>query len=179
MARSLSVPRGKLGLPPIVLDLSRIDHGESRLKEVSYVTPLTSRELSSFFNEVTNEATKYLAWIEYEILRAKKECDIARARVILEKVPAEAEKLMATGMKANSEWRDALIATDPEYQQCYDIVSALTAIKYLLEGKAKTFERAYFSAKLVGEERSMVSATPNLNGVNGQLNGLFGDRNGK
>jgi hypothetical protein len=183
MDTKLSIPRGKPGLPQLSLDMSMIYQAESRLKEISYVTPVTSRELSSFFNQATNESTKYLAWIEYEILQAKKTLDIAKAKVILEIAPVEANRLKEAGIKMNSEWREALIAMDDDCQKAQDILNALYAVKYLLEGKAKTFERAYFSAKMVAEERNMVSATPNLSGNIGQLYGndvrLMGEKNGK
>ena len=164
----LHVPRGKTGLPPLPVDMTRIYEGEGRLKEIAYVTPVTSRELSSYFNEVCNEANKYIAWVEYEILQATKTFDLCRAKVILEKAPAEAQKLKDSGLgKPNEDWREALVTMDEDCQAALDSLNNLKAIKALLESKAKTFERAYFSAKLNNDEKTM--ASPNFSGTIGQL----------
>ena len=144
-AITLNVPRGKPGLPCIPLDMNRVYEAEGRLAEIAYVTPVTSRELSTYFNQACNEAGKYLAWVEYEILQAVKTFDICRAKVILDKAPMEAAKLKESGGKPNEDWRDALVTMDPECQNALDTVNNLKAIKALLETKVKTFERAYFS----------------------------------
>lgn len=165
----INVPRGKQGLPRIPVDMSRVYEAENRLHEIAFVTPATSRELSSYFNQACNETAKYLAWVEYEILQANKTFDICRAKVILDKAPVEAAKLKEVGGKPNEDWRDALVTMDVECQVALDTVNNLKAIKALLESKVKTFERAYFSAKLNSDEKDRIGASPNLTGTIGQL----------
>jgi hypothetical protein len=149
--------------------MGRVYEAEGRLHEIAFVTPATTRELSAYFNEACNEASKYIAWVEYELLQASKTFDLCRARVILDKAPTEAAKLKESGGKPNEDWREALVTLDPECQAALDTINNLKAIKALLEGKAKAFERAYFSAKLNSDEKDRISASPNLTGAIGQL----------
>jgi hypothetical protein len=165
----LVVPRGKAQLAPLNLEMKRIYEGESRLKEVAYVTPITAQELSSFFNQVCNETTKYEAWIEYEILRSQERIDTIKAGIIIDKMPELAQKLKESGQKPSEDWRAAIVALDPEYRSAVEILNALKAVKMLLHNKSETFKRAYFSASKISDDKKKISATPNLNGNIGQL----------
>lgn len=156
----LILPRGKPSLPDLQMDVKRIYEAEGRLREVAIVNPNTSQELSSFFNEVCNQTTKYVSWIEYEILQAQKNLDLIKAEIIVDRLPALAKELKETGQKPNEAWREAVIAKDSNYNNMLDILNALKAAKALLASKAKTFERAYFSAKDISKQKERVVATP-------------------
>lgn len=165
----LTVPRGKDGLPPLSLEMGEIYSAEKRLKELAYVTPSTSGELRAYFNEMTNNCTKYIAWIAYEVVVAEKRFSDEKARVILEVLPEEVVKLKETGLKPNDDWREAIVTRDEGCRKAKDIIDMLKAVQKMLENRAKTFERAYFSAIDTSEKRGRVAATPNLNGTIGQL----------
>ena len=165
---ALLIPRGTPNLAQISLDLTEVYGGERRLVEVRAVNPLTAPDLMGYFNQVCNTTSKYLAWVEYEILQAKKYVDLARSTVLLEKAPAAFAHLKDTGIKYNEDFRDALVIKDPDYQKALDILNHLTATKVFLESKSWSFIRAYNACKYVATTRGQVAASPNLNGTIGQ-----------
>ncbi len=172
MANVLHVPRGGLNQPPLQLDMSPIHEAESRLHEVRIASPGTAPELTGYFNESCNVANKYLAWIEYEILQAKKNYDLARATVILEKSIEEFERQKARfkelGVKFNEDFREAMVIKDLDCQARKDTVDSLEAVKALLEAKAKSFERAYYACRLIADNKNRTAASPNFSGAIGQ-----------
>ena len=165
---NLIIPRGTPNLARITLDLTDVYEGERRLVEVRAVNPLTAPELMGYFNEVCNTTTKYMAWIEYEILQAKKYVDLAKATVILERAPAAFTHLKDSGIKYNEDFRDAVVTQDQDYQKALDTLNQLTATKSLLESKSWSFIRAYNACKFVATSRGQIAASPNLNGAIGQ-----------
>lgn len=169
-SKTLTVPRGLSNLPPLVLDMSVVYQTEGRLHEVSFATPATSPELMGFFNYSCNIVMKYLSWIEYEILSAEKSFELAKASVILDKMPEAAMKYKDTGMKNNEDFRSALIATDIECSSALERLNFLKASRTLLEGKAKSFIRAYNSCKVIWERRDHIAAQPNLSGTGFERN---------
>ena len=164
----LAVPRGKANLEPLQLDMTLVYEAEGRLFEVRTVSPATAPELTGYFNEACNLSTKYLAWIEYEILQAEKGFNLAKATVILDKAPEEYKKIAGTGIKFNEDFREALIARDLECQDRLDALNGLQAIKALIESKSKSFERAYYACRHIAESKQKTAAMPNFSGTIGQ-----------
>jgi hypothetical protein len=162
---TLLIPRGIPGLSPMSLDMGLIYAAENRLSEVSMVSPGSAPELIGYFNEACNTTTKYLAWVEYEILMAHKHFDLAKAHVILEKAPEAYSAVKDKGIKFNEDFRSALVTLDHECQSRLDVVNALQAVKALLEAKAKSFERAYYACKTIWDKKNSVAAMPNLSGL--------------
>lgn len=165
--KELMVPRGNPGQLPLALDMTEVYLAERRLREVSVVNPQKAPELMGFFNDVCNTTTKYIAWIEYEILVAQKQFDLAKATVILEKSPEIYRPLKDTGIKYNEDFRDACVARDPECGKASEKVQFLVATRALLDAKARSFVRAYNAAKAVWERRNTVAASPNIGSVLG------------
>lgn len=165
--RKLTVPRGTVGKEPLVLDMALIDEADRRLHEVRLVSAATATELKGMFNEAANTASKYLAWIEYEILRAKKTHSLNRATVVLEKAVDEAKRLKEVGIKMNEDMRDALIARDEACQRSQDVLDSLIAVKALLESSYWTFFRAHGSIDTVSQNKT-VAPVPNFGGQIGQ-----------
>lgn len=162
MSKVLEIPRGGPNSSPISLEMSPIYEAESRLEEIRMVSPETAPELIGFFNVACNTTTKYLAWVEYEILQAEKHFDLAKATVILDKSPDFFIKLKESGIKPNEDMRNALIARDEECQEYLDKLNQLKAVRALLDSKAKSFVRAHNAAKVIFERKSFVAASPNL-----------------
>jgi hypothetical protein len=104
------------------------------------------------FNVAANILTKYIAWVDYEILQAQKFLSISKAAVILDKAHEELKKY--PGHKNNEDFRTALIARDAECQERLDKLNGLIAIRALLDGKVKSFVRAYYTAQTALEKRS-------------------------
>lgn len=164
--KTLILPRGKPDLPPLKLEMDEIYKAESRLHEVSIVSPMTAPELMGYYNTVCNLTTKYISWIEYEILVAQKHFELAKSTVILDKMPDEVKRFKDSGMKANEDFRNALISRDSECSATLDNLNQLIAVKSLLENKARSFVRAYNASRSIWERRSG-TPTPNFNGTIG------------
>jgi hypothetical protein len=155
---TVSAPRGVPGLAPLTLDMSKVYAAESRINETKAVNPMTAPELKATFNEACGITTKYIAWLQYEILMAKKYLALAKAEVILDKLPSKVQELKNAGIKDNSDFREALVARDTSYQNCQNTLYALEAVKALLESKVKTFDRAYWDCKSTAEEKDHESS---------------------
>lgn len=158
----LSVPRGGINEPPLQLDLTTIHAAESRIKETRIINSATSAELKSVFNEACNNTTKYIAWVKYEILRAEKAFDLAKATVLIDKLPDMLVEMKKVGIKDNADFRKSIVDRDTECQKMRDILAALEAVKLLLTAKAKSFDRAYWDARNNAEMNSKNPALPGL-----------------
>ncbi|RLF66579.1 MAG: hypothetical protein DRN30_01850 [Thermoplasmata archaeon] len=154
----LEIPRGDADRGLLQLDMSLIYQAEGRISETRVANPATAAELTATFNEACNTATKYIAWIKYEILRARRNYDLAKATVIIDKLPEEAARMKEAGIKSNPDFREALISRDAECRQSKDIWDALEATKTFIEAKVKTFERSYWDAKENVKKATMASA---------------------
>jgi hypothetical protein len=172
MSRIMEIPRGGPVGSPLSLDMEPIYSGESRLEEIRMVSPETAPELMGYFNVACNTATKYLSWIEYEILQAEKHFELAKATVILDKSPEIFNKLKESGVKPNEDVRNALIARDEECQLYLDKLNQLKAVRMILDSKAKSFIRAHNAAKVIFERKSFVAASPNLGTSYNKMDGL-------
>lgn len=165
--RILTVPRGTVNAPAIQLDMTPLDEAERRLIDVRTVTPATQKDLEGLFNEAANTATKYLAWIEYEVLQAQKRLDLDRATVILDKAPEYANSIKESGIKMNETIREALIARDEACQMSLDVLNSLKAVKALLEAKSESFVRAHYSSRAIADYKGQ-APTPNFSGPIGR-----------
>jgi hypothetical protein len=166
-SRILRVPRGQPDQAALELEMIVIDEANRRLDEVRYVNPATSKELEGLFNEAANHAGKYMAWVEYEILKAKKLHEKNRSRVILGKAIEKAKELKDIGVKMNEDMRDALIAEDPDCESSLDILNSLTAVHKLLESTFWSFVRSTTACQNTAANKNS-TPTPNLGGVVGR-----------
>jgi len=166
--KTLMVPRGLPNLAPLTLDMTLIYEAENRLFEVSLANPSNAAQLQGYFNNACNLTTKYLAWIEYEILNAKKHFDLAKATVILEKSIEEWNKIKSSGVKYNEDFREAMVSRDSDCQLRLDTLNALIASKSLLESKVKSFTRAYYTCQSVSSSRGNSAGSSRIGGNIGQ-----------
>lgn len=166
--RVLSVPRGNPNQPALELDLGPLDEAERRLYEVRLNNPALAKDLEGTFNEAANLASKYLAWVEYEILQAQKNHDLNRAVVILEVIPEKAKELKELGIKMNEDYREAMITKDEACAKSLDILNSLKAVQALLKANMDTFVRAHYSARNNDKNQATVP-TPNFTNVVGQM----------
>lgn len=142
--------------------MSLIDQAERRLPEVGLVSAATRSELQGLYNQAANEAGKYLGWVEYEILKAKKNLKKARSNVIMsEAMAAKAKELKELGMKMNEDIREAIISQDPACDDLQDRLDALEAVKVVL-GEAKwSYIRAFNSISELAQGKN-TQPTPNF-----------------
>lgn len=158
MQNKLLVPRGDLANQnPLVLDMSKIYSAENRLEDVKSCTPDTSSEFMGDLNVASNETSKYMAWVQYELLMAKKNYDRRKAVLILDFFP---DFVKEKGVKPNEDLREAFIINDSEAYQLRDRIDCLTAALYLLENKLKCFVRGFNAAKSVAESRRFSAVAP-------------------
>lgn len=158
----LIVPRGLANQPPLSLDMSVVYVAEARIAETKSVTPMTAGELRGTFNEACNEVTKFLAWIKYEILMAKKELDLIKSEITIDEYPDELVKLREKGLKDNADYRDAFVRRNQKYQNQQQILLTLEATEQLLHSKSKTFERAYWDCRDIAKLRDREASLPNF-----------------
>lgn len=166
-AQVLMVPRGTPGLEPMRLDMTMIYGAEARLRDVAIATPRTAPELMATYNEAANQLTKYISWVKYEKLRAEKELGLAKAEVIIDKLPEQVAKLKESGIKPNEDFRDALVAKDQKCSEIQEKINGIEAIMSLMESKFWTFIRAFDTAKMVGSLKDAsisdkINATPGM-----------------
>lgn len=161
-------------LPNKRLDFYMVDinKAEARLMEVAIVNPVTANELCAFFNVSSGQASKYIGLLESEILLCKKEYDLAKATVLLDKLPAEIIKIRDQGIKPNDDWREAHIRRDPDCTKWQDAVDELKAAQAFINSKFKCFERAYYAC-YKEKDRKQFTPTTNINGYSGMTdNGM-------
>lgn len=158
----LSIPRGGPDTAPLQLDMTKIYQAEARVSEIAVSNIATVAELISVFNDAINTATKYISWLKYETVKAKKEFDLAKATVIIDVLPQKAMDLKDSGQKPNEDYRKALVDRDPACRAAQDIVDILEATSTFLSAKVKTLERAYWDCKDNVKRNTTNPATPAL-----------------
>jgi hypothetical protein len=124
-------------LPALILDVTKIREGESRLHESQVVNPGTYSELEYTYGEGYREAKKHLSVIYYQITMAEKAMDDAHSVAIMDEYP---EYLTKTGKKDSTALQKAFLARYQPYVEAKDRVSMLKAMEKLMEGKVKVFE---------------------------------------
>lgn len=169
------LPRGNLqNTQPLRVDMSPLYKAEERLSEIAIINAMKAAELMGFFNEAANRATRYAGSVQYELSLAQRSLDRAKARVIMEVLPAQMAKWKESGIKANEDLRTALFSLDPECENLFDRIDCLGAAIILLEGKIKSFVRAYNAARSVTDSRNGAAFNPNTStpGLNGPSRGV-------
>lgn len=133
-------------LPQVRMDLSSTKEAESRLIEAKTVNPITYSDLEHCFNESYRELKKHMATIGFQITKAEKAVDLAKADVFLDKYPdwiaAEVAKAKEKGVKFqdSADVRDAFLARDAAYQQAMEHLSKIKAMESFMDGKIRVME---------------------------------------
>lgn len=147
---SLTVPAGDAGAGMLTINFEALLKSEARQEEVAHVTPLKAPELLSEFNKSWRELHALVTRLAAEKLKAEKIVNKRRGVLLLEVVPS---KVKEKGVKDSADIREAIIATDPEFETLQDRVDQLAAATEFLKGKMKSFENAYTSVKkIMGED---------------------------
>ena len=174
-ATTLIVPTTKELLQ---LNLEDVYKAESRLPEIAFLNPGKANELCAFFNTAVKDIQKFISLVEYHIILAERERSLAKATVIIDKLPGLVAKLKEDGMKPNDDWREAVVMRDTEYMRCEDIVSGLNAAKSMLVSKYDSFKRAYFvSYKEKEGHTSQLNTSFNSN-IDTKTKDFMGENNG-
>lgn len=146
----LTVPSGTPGKPPIEINLGAILISEQRQDEVAAVTPMKAPELLAEFNRSWRELHRIVATLTANENQAKKAVAKRKGVILLEVVPV---KLAELKLSTSVDLREAVINTDPEYQQLQEVADQLAAVIEHLKGKMKSFENAFTSVKkIMGED---------------------------
>lgn len=171
---TIIVPSTLKGIPGPTLDLRVVNIAEARIPEVAIVTPEKAPELLAAFNVAYLEASRMAIQLEEELLRAKQTVERVKALIILDRAPKIlTERGLSTGKNpaGSADLRQAVIDSDPEYQQAVDIVNAIDCYMALMKNKAKGIEMAYTSVKrILGENAfNYAGKLANLNLSAGEL----------
>ena len=138
--RSLTVPGLEGVNAPINLDITNIQEAESRLIEAKTVNPATYKSLEYLYNEGYRQARQHLANIEFQVVRAERQKEREKARVILEVLP---EKLDGKAASCNNaDFRAAILATDEKYNEVCEHIEKLKAMAAFFDIRIKVFEKA-------------------------------------
>lgn len=167
----LRLPKGALDdSEPLELRMASIYKAESRLSEVSTVTPARAQELMGYMNQAALETSRHMFKVQYELLRAKRNYERRKGVLLLDELEAYLEK---NGIKkANEDIREAFINRDLQIQQLKDRIDALTATLTLLEQKSWSFIRAFNASQLIIKSRMSAASSPDLS--TGSIQGLGG-----
>jgi hypothetical protein len=137
-------------LPEIVLDLSSIKDGESRLKEAQIVSSVTYGDLSYVFNEGYRQAKQHLSSIGFQINMTDKEIRRIKAEFLLDEYQTF---LKDKKIKDSASIRDAYLEKQKDYVDAMDRLAMLKATESMMEGKIKVFENTcQYMRKLIDLE---------------------------
>lgn len=128
------------------LELRKILSAEARAEEIAVVTPQKAPELLALFNRAYLDASNFFARTKLEQARAEDELAQIRAEILIDKIPGI---LKEKKLSSSADVRQALIDSDPDYQDAKDRLARLDATVEYMKGKMKFLENAYSSVKKI------------------------------
>ena len=149
------VPSGDGVGDSFTIELESIGQAESRMVELTSLTPLKGAELAQFFLKAADVVAKVYARTFYEK-------DLAENR--LKEVISDArfnltdEKIKEAGFaKASKDLRDAFVDRDEAVKKARNNLSMLKALCIFLDEKKKTFNNAHYAAKKFSQDDTQVN----------------------
>jgi hypothetical protein len=144
-------------------DLNYVVAVESRIEEISIVTPHKAPELLAAFNRAWLELGQAVGKLEEAENDATQYASLVKGEILLDKAE---DILKSKGLKGSADLRQAVIDTDPTYREAIDKLNAIRAAREFLKIKQKAIEMAYLSVrKIVGENTYNMRNKPGA-GVN-------------
>lgn len=123
------------------VDLLGIAEAEVRLSEMATANGQNADELCSFYNEVWLRLDRNVTLLTYQRNRAEEAYEDARADALL---ACTDEVMSKKGFKKTStDLREAYARKDPNVKSALERFEKLKVIQKFLQGKAKSFERAF------------------------------------
>lgn len=119
------------------LEICKIREAETRMPESKVVNAASYSELEFTFNEAYREAKRNLSSVGYELTKAEKALQGAKAQALIDDYN---DFIKEKKLKDSVDIRDAFLQTREDYTDCLDRVNMLKAVAGLLEGKIKVFE---------------------------------------
>lgn len=163
-------PAGNKSGEDIPIDLAHWARLETRIQEVSTVTPHKAPELLATFNRAALDLDRLANMLELEHQMAVREAERVRGEVILDKVPfiLKAKGLATDRNPMGSEdMRLAVLSQDRDYQESLERVDKLKAMTRMIRGKYDAFERAFRSVRTLVGEQTFNFGNRNLSGDTG------------
>lgn len=137
--KSLTVPGLEGVCPPINLDITTIQEAETRLIEAKTVGPATYKSLEYLYNEGYRQARQHLANVEFQVMRAERQKEREKARVILEVLPLKLDGKPASCN--NADFRAAILSMDEKYNEVCEHIEKLKAMSAFFDIRIKVFEK--------------------------------------
>lgn len=124
--------------PELILSLVATKTGEMRLVEAKTVNPITYVDLEHDFQEAWRELRRHHATIGFELAKADKALEIAKAQFLIDKYP----DIMAGKPKSHdsADMRKAYLMREPDYIAALDRINMLKAMENFVDGRLKVFE---------------------------------------
>lgn len=124
----------------LALQMDRIQEAESRIHEIKVVSPATHKDLEFLMNEGYRQAKQNLIRLEHLKLKAERQKEREKARVILDVIPPLVEGRPQS--YNNADFRAAILARDTEYTKICEHMDQLTHMIKFFEIRITVFEKA-------------------------------------
>jgi hypothetical protein len=158
---TLTLPRGRKGLPPFRLDLTNVVNAEKLIPAMQRSTPITFPDLATVYNIGICALTKLISIVELECKDAKRELEEAKAIFKLDK----AEDILALKkVKSSADAREDASKRDPEVKECQEKYDILLTTSEYLQNKRNDLERVYYGAKNIADLQLKVPDNTNYGG---------------
>lgn len=135
--QSLVIP-AFAGSREVHLELQATKLAESRLIEAKTVNPVTYVDLEHAFMEAYRELRKHAATIGFQIAKADKAMEQAKAQFLIDKYP----DIMAGKPRSHdsADTRKAYLMREPDYLAALDRMNMLKAMESYVDGRIRVFE---------------------------------------
>lgn len=131
MSKKLTVPAHGHA-KQIEISMEKIKNAENRLHEAQFVNAGTYSELEFTYNEAYRDCRKILADIQLQQTKVLKNIEERKADIVLDVIPNMLEGQPKSNN--NSDFRNAVIARDEEYQGYLEHMNKLKALESHFSG---------------------------------------------
>ena len=121
------------------LDLKAVFEAEGRLIEGKDVNAATYGALEYLYNEGYRQSKMHLATVSFQKIRAERQRDREKSRVILEVLPPLLEGKPAS--YNNSDFRHSILVSDEKYNSVCEHIDLLTSMEHFFETRISVFEK--------------------------------------
>jgi hypothetical protein len=147
--QTLQIPNPLKDLSPVNYDLKKIAEAESRVHEISFMSPTKAAELISVFAVACFDLAEVFSDLYLRHRYAKKRVSDRKAVVVLDIMP---QRLSDKKAANNAETRQAVIDLDEEYSKAIYVEIEIEAALKLIQGKLFAMEGALSAVKQVSYE---------------------------
>lgn len=142
----LTIPRGRKGLAPLSIDLSKLYEIEAKIPDMERATLATFPHLITQFTIGMSEVIRVVAIVEMELNDAERFLKESKALALLDR---SEDVLRSKNMKSSSDTRDAAVILDPDVREAQEKVDILNALSSFFSSKRSVIENSYHASKKI------------------------------